>query len=483
MREIKNRLLALFFILLTGCSYSERASPLCSPVVALQEAQDNALQNEAFQESEGIPSDWWNLFGDEQLNCFIQTAFARNPTLQAAQANILMAVAAAEHVRAALFPNIWWGGDISRQKLSKTGVIPFGEAQTVPVPRVGVPIYFTQYETQLNLTYDFDLWGKNRNTFRAALSEVQARLADEVFSRLQLGIAVARAYFQLQIEYRREKIAKALVENRTKYAQLIKKRVAGNLTDQLIRQSSEFDLTGARESLLQIQGNIAVTENQLHAYLAGNFEEAICFSYLVDKPLPKVPLPRELPLHLIAHRPDITAQLWLIESAGRQIDVAKASFYPDFNITALFGFQTIHFRELLKWPSTYFNIDPAFTLPLFDGGLRRADLHASEVNYDLAIFHYNELVLNAVREVLDGLAILKNNSEQWEEYKKQLTFQEENLRLTSLRIKHHIDSGIDYLVREQSVLVAEDQEIIALGNTLQAILSLIKALGGGYQAC
>lgn len=478
--------LAALLLLVTSCSSGRRALPLDTPYTALEKAREEASEDPLFESTKWVPSEWWTLFNDEQLSCFILTAFARNPTLQEARANILSAAYNADRVRASLFPYIFWAGDISRQKLSETGVVPFGGV-SIPVPPQGgafpIPEYFTLYETSINLTYEFDIWGKNRNTFRAALSEMQARMADEAFKRLQLSMAVATVYMQLQVDYRRQEIAETLVENRNQYLDLVKKRQTSNLENAQAVHSAEINLSAAKKGLLQIQNEIAVNECKLKSYLAGNFEEEIFAIQIEKRPLPKVPMPRELPLHLITHRPDIISQLWLIESAGKQIQVAKAGFYPDFNLASFFGFQTIHFREFFKWPSAYFNVDPAFTLPIFDAGRLMANLRGSEVNYDAAIYRYNQLVLDAACEVLDGIAVLQNSDLQLQEYVKTLTYQEENFRLTVLRVQHHLNSKLDYLTSEMNVLTAEEQEVSALGNTILAILSLIKALGGGYDAC
>lgn len=491
-------LLGLIFILgiVGGCTPGTQALPIEVPYGALESAAEEALSDELFESTEWVPDDWWTIFSDDQLTEFIHLALEQNPTLQAAQAKILQATATADRARSTLFPILSWAGDIAREKLSKTGIIPFGTppagttvgagtigAPITPGPSSGIPVYFTQYETELNLSYDFDIWGKNRNTFAAAIGEVKASIADEAFSRLQLAISVAQTYFQLQIDYKRQEIARAIVENQTKYQELIKQRLSGNLDTAPTLNSAQTNVSGAKLTLLQVQGDIAVNEYKLKAYLAGNFEEEIFDTKIVEAPLPKVPLPRELPLRLIAHRPDIISQLWLIESAGKQINVAKAGFYPDVNLNAFFGFQTIHLHELWRWPSSYFDVNPAFSLPIFDGGRLIANLRSSEVNYDTAILRYNQLVLNAAQDVLTGVAVLRNNHQQLQEYIQKLNDQKKIFELTILRVQHNLSSGLDYLVNEQNMLTAHDQEIVSLGNTIQAILSLIKALGGGYEAC
>jgi len=470
--------------LVSSCCRPPPAELLDPPFCALQRAQEEALITDPLlAEADWVEEEWWNLFCDEQLATFIALAFERNPTLQAVEANIALAFTNANRMRASLFPYIFWGGDVGRQKLSETGIIPLGNNTSVPIPASSViPIYFTQYESQINLNYNFDLWGKNRNAFRAALGEAQAKIADRAFARLQLGIAVADLYFQLQVLYQREEVYRSLVDNRTEYLALVKKQLQDNVEDIRAVNTAEANLADIKATLFHIEGEIAVNEHQLKSYLAGDFMEEVYPICIDRKVLPKVPIPANLPLRLIAHRPDIIAQLWLIESAGKQIDVARAGFYPDFNLTSFFGFQTIHFQELLRWPSSYFNVDPAFTLPIFDGGRLLANLESSEVNYDLAIYKYNELVLQAAREVLDGFTVLRSQEEQLKAYDTKRAFEEKNCSLVRLRVAHNMDSHLDYLSCRETFLLAQDGELTSLAGTYHALLLLIKSLGGGYEA-
>lgn len=480
----------LIFYLSGCCCLKNQAEPLTAPESALGKAVGEALEDPLLTEEGDLPSDWWLLFQDAQLTEFLLTAFAQNPTLQKAHATVLRAKYATNQVRAALFPSLMLGADVSRQKLSETGLIPFNSKSTVgsaplvaPAGVAGIPVYFTQYETELMLTYNFDLWGKNRNTLRAALGEYQAKMADEAFIRLQMGISIAQIYYRLQIAYKREALALQLFQNQQQTANLTAQRVQSNLENEIALSTAELNATLAERVLLQVQGEIALLENELHAYLAGDFEEQILPLDVADLPLPAVPLPQDLPLHLVANRPDIAAQLWLIESSKRLVDVAQAGFYPDFNLNALFGYQTLHLEKLFNWPSSYFNIDPALTLPIFQGGRLIANLRTSEVDYDLAILQYNQLVVNAAKEVLSSLVLLRNTKQQKESLSDRLEKQENILNLTQLRLEHHLNSELDYLKAEWNTLIARDELVEVTGEMIQALLSLIKALGGGYHVC
>lgn len=491
---LQSILLGALLFVISGCTSTTYVSSIDPPVQALEKAVEERSEDALFVKNTLIPQEWWLLFGDVQLNAFIQKALENNPILQKAKMQILAAAYNAASVESVLYPYLSWGANVSRQKLSETGVIPFNSGPSSSgAPSTDVPVtagresrmseYFSVYETEINLKYSFDFWGKNRNIFRAALGAVQANVAEEAFARLQLAFLVADVYYKLQMNYKREELAKSLLDNRQRYFELVQRRVRANIDNDLSLQNAESNLFDTQESLLLIQGDIEVNRYQLMAHMAGNFDEEIGPLAIAQKPLPRVPLPENLPLHLISRRPDITAQLWLIESAGRQIDVAKAGFYPDFNLSALFGFQAIRFTELFKWPSSYFNIAPAVSLPIFDGGRLIANLRASEINYDLAILTYNDLVLNAAKEVLESLAILRNTWERLKAFERKFDSQSELHRLTSLRVSHSLNTSLDALSSQANRLIAQDQTVVAQGKTIHAILELIRALGGGYDNC
>lgn len=480
----------IILALTSGCySRCHRAQPVDVPRGAIEDALATAANDSTFDPHQLMPKEWWIIFHDEQLSNFIQTALINNPTVQKARAQIYAAHFNAERIRAVLYPHFTLAGDIQRQKLSKTGIIPTAPPPAgtpgIQIPAIsgsGIPFYFTLYETLINFSYDFDLWGKNRATLSAALGEVQANIAEEAFAQLALSISVAQVYYQLQIDYLRQEIAAEFVQNRKEYLELVKGRIKRNLDDDRAMYAAQNNLSSAQQTLLQIQGNIAVNEYQLKAYLAGDFDESIVPIQVCRQNIPSVPMPEEVPLHLIAHRPDITAQLWLIESAGLKIEVAEANFYPDFNLAGFIGLQTIHLHKFFWAKSAMYDVEPAFSLPIFDGGLLRAELGTSEINYDLAILQYNDLVLNAAKEVLDGIAVLQNSNSQLAEFSQETLQQSEIAKLTTLRAQHNLNSKLDSLIAEGNVLVSRDQEVIATGNTIFALLSLVKALGGGYDA-
>lgn len=174
-------------LMIAGCSSRSSVIPLDMPIESIENAIQDAKDDSIFQIGESIPNEWWLLFNDTQLNGIIQATLTRNPALQSAQMQILAAAYQAASLRAALYPYFSWGADVSRQKLSTTGVIPFASGPagsdtptisvpSTPGPSSAIPEYFTLYETEFNLKYEFDFWNKNRNTFRQLLGKFKQTL-------------------------------------------------------------------------------------------------------------------------------------------------------------------------------------------------------------------------------------------------------------------------------------------------------------------
>lgn len=459
------------------------------PEAALQTATNKTLFAAPFSAGDWPQVYWWLMFDDGQLNNLMDKALADNPDIQIALSRIRLANYAAQAAGSPLWPNLGLEADITRYRVSKTGAIAsiasLANSTTpvnpLPPPPIGFPGFtFTQTEINLNGQYQIDFWQQNLNSFKAAVGEVLATEADAAFSTVNLSISIAQAYFNLQVAYAREMVAQKRINNRAEYVQLIEKRVKSGLANQLSLIAAESNLIAAEEALKEIQFSIEIYKNQLHALITGNFLEDINSISIDKQELVLFPLPTNLPLNLLAHRPDVTATAWRVEEAARNIKVAKAAYYPNFNLLALFGLQTIHPNVLFKWRSIYGQGGPAVNLPIFEGGRLQGNLGQANEHYYIAVEQYNQSILNAVQNVLDSMAGLKYAFDELQDYKRIFALSDQSLQLTQRRFKHHIDSNLNVLDADLDTISKEDQELLALGNYYIQFTNLISALGGGY---
>ena len=364
-------------VLAAGCASFEGIAPKSERTDPAALASRAALAD-ARPSGAWPAADWWTRFGDPQLDRLIEEALAGNPGMAGARARIERARALAANYGAALEPQAGAGASIVRQRYSGNGIFP--------PPIAGS--WHTQTDIAASVSYDFDLWGRNRAAYDAALGLARAAEVDAHAARLVLATGVARAYAQLARSFEQRELAQAVLKQRESLFDLTRQRVAAGLDSDLDLKQAEGSMPAARQRIAQLDEEIALGRNLLAA-LAGQGPDrglAITRPHLRAQP---VALPTVLPADLLGRRPDVVAQRWRVESARRDIDAAKGQFYPNINLNALIGLQSIHLSKLLSAQSENPSFGPALRLPLFDGGRLRANLAAKDADYDLAVGQYN----------------------------------------------------------------------------------------------
>ena len=466
--------IVLVLLFLYGCRAERYREVWEVPLNAIDEAVDNSP---AFIEGEWLEECWWHLFKDDQLEAFILQALRQKRSIDIADAEVLMAAARAEILGSPLWPTIGLDGDVTRFRYSRNGL--FG---SLPQTAGTFPFSFTQYEFSLNFSYEIDWWGKNRAVLKAAIGALQARIAESAEARLMVSTLVARSYFLIQKSLARTAIAQRKADNARQILELTKQRSRAKLGTKISVNAAENEYYLAREFFLSLSQEMQLEKNVLHALIAGSFDEEIePIEYFASARQP-FPLPENIALDLIARRPDITAQIWRIQEAAYQVQVAKAQFYPNLNLLAFGGFQSLNSRNLLDGNSKYGQAGAAIHLPIFQAGALQGNLRVSRQEFQIAISQYEEMVINALKEVLDAITSIRIWEERIHEYQQAVGAARSNYLLNEQLLKNHINSKFEVLRAEQAWLTAEDYQIQAHAALLLAKINLIKALGGGYDS-
>jgi NodT family efflux transporter outer membrane factor (OMF) lipoprotein len=188
-----------------------------------------------------------------------------------------------------------------------------------------------------------------------------------------------------------------------------------------------------------------------------------------------------VPADLLGRRPDVVAQRWRVEAARRDVDSAKAQFYPNVNLAALVGVQTVSYGKLFSPDSRIPQADAAVLLPIFDGGRLRGNLGARDADYDLAVEQYNQTVLDAVREVVDRLASLRSVETQTSDAAIGLSAAEEAYSVAVARYRAGLGNYLQVLAAETLVLEQKNLGADLRYRELDLSIDLIRALGGGFE--
>ena len=456
-------------MLAAGCANFDGLAPKSVRNDATALAASAALAGAPLSHSAWPAADWWRNFGDPQLDTLIGEALAGNPGVGAARARIDRALAVAAGYGAALAPQANAGAGVTRQRYSSNGIFP--------PPIAGS--WHTQTDLAATFSYEFDLWGRNRAAYDAALGQARAAEVDAYALRLLLASSVARVYAQLARSFEQLDLAQAALAQREAVYDLTRQRVAAGLDSDVELTQAEGSIPAARQRVAQLEEEIALGRNLLAALAGQGPDRGLAITRPQLRELPLV-LPSALPANLLGRRPDVVAQRWRVESARRDIDAAKGQFYPNVNLSALVGLQSISFSRMLTARSEDPAFGPALRLPLFDGGRLRGNLAARDADYDLAVEQYNQTLVDALREVVDQLASLKSVGAQRAELERALASAREAYELANARYRAGIDSYLQVLAAEVPLLEQQNLRANLRARQLELSINLMRALGGGF---
>ncbi len=460
----------LFFTSCARLSQDESSCFLDAP--CLERSVATALQAMPFTTGDFPDEYWWQCFEDYQLSSLVEKALANQPSLQRAQARFRAAKEIVGVQRASLFPTLGLTGQAAQQYFSKNGFF----RAFAPM----IPGRINEYTLELNFSYEFDFWGKNRNLLRASLGEAQATLAEAYQAEIMLSSAVVLTYFNWQVEKKRYALLQKQQQLTHTSVQLTKLRYREALENRQQLLEAKMQELHTAQQLVQSHQVLQILQHQLKMLLGTGPDAPLL---LEEHSLPedmRMALPSDLSSNLLARRPDLLALIWRAEAAAYRIGAAKADFYPNVNLSGLIGFDSVFFRKLFSTGSQTAAATPAFYLPIFTGGKLKAQLKERQAEFDEATFAYNEKLLDAVREVADQIISLQTLQRELTLQREVVDNQIEIYTLIRNKTKMGISSDLEVINAEKVLLQQRD---ILLTQTLQkliGIINLIKALGGGF---
>ena len=451
---------------LTGCvNYAgmhEHMIPLNDTMLATQYSDGHPAVKATIHRA------WWTMFHDATLNQYIETALTDSPTLQIAKTRIDAAMHIADEARASLWPSLDANGQISREHIT---------ANTIYPPPFGGNSY-TETDVGLNFNYEFDFWGKNRQTLAAKISEARASAADYAESRLVLATAVANQYFQLQYNIAALKIGAAILHQRQAILDIVKVRTTHGVESDIPLSTANANRDAAVTNVAALTEQMKIAQHQLAALLGKNpfTTDMTAARFKYKKAL--LALPKVLHANVLGCRPDIMASRWRIEAAAERVNAAKARFYPNINLMAILSLQSYTLGKTFYASSRDNSAGVAIDLPIFDAGTRRAYLASQFDEFDIASEQYNQTILTALRDVADQAASLHSLSTQETAQATALHAAEQVYHLTRSRYQHGISDYMSMLEQQDPVLQAQNRELQIQARHLQATVLMIKALGG-----
>lgn len=413
---------------------------------------------------------WWTNLGDPQLNALIDEALHGTPDLDIATARARQAIAAAQAQDAERLPSV-------KGTASYAGIR--APESVLPAPTGGR--YSAVKYLSLSFSYDLDLWGGQRDAWEAALGQANAAEVDRQAASITLSTNVARAYSNLAHAFVARDLARDELDRSQHLFQLSQKRMDAGLDSKVQLQQTQTQVASAKQQMAAAEQDIASDRIALAVLLGQGPDRGQSLLRPHALKPGALTLPSNLPAELLGRRPDIVAARWRVEAASKSIDSAKTEFYPNVNLGAMVGLAALHASDVLKAPSRFFQVAPAISLPIFDGGRLRANLAGKDADYDLAVAQYNKTLVNALGEVADDLGKLRSLEQQIGDQREARDIAKSNFDLAMRRYGEGVGNYLDALSVQQQLLVAERQLASLDAQRIDLSVQLVQALGGGYQ--
>jgi multidrug efflux system outer membrane protein len=421
---------------------------------------------------DGVPKgNWWEFFGDTNLNTLEAQAASANQQLKAAVARVDQARSTARVARANLLPSLSADPSYTRQRYSPNAVPSFGNLTA------------NNFSAPLDLSYEVDLWGRVRRGFESARADAQASLANYFNVLLTLQTDVAQNYFALRSLDAEIATVNGTVGLRKEQVKLVHDRFDSGIGSQLDVAQAETELATAEAEAASLAQKRDELENAL-AILAGQNPSGFKIAALADADKnwnPQPPeIPAGLPADLLERRPDVAAAERQLASANAKIGVAKGAFFPVVTLTGSGGYVSGDIETLFNWSSRTWSFGPSISLPIFAGGRNLANLHRAKSAYEESVALYRQQVLVAFGDVENSLSGIRHLAEQSDAQSRAVVFARQAADLAGDRYRSGIVGYINVVDANRDTLAAERANAQLAGQRLIATVQLIKSLGGGW---
>ncbi|KRP61377.1 efflux transporter outer membrane subunit [Pseudomonas trivialis] len=416
-------------------------------------------------------ADWWKRLGDPQLDGLIQEALRNSPDMQVASARAHQAEAAAYAANAARLPTVDASAGVSRSRLARDQD-PRGEGDA----------YSTVRNIGASFNYTFDLWGGQRAAWEAALGQARAAEVDQQAARLTLAANVAKAYSDLGQAHIVRDLANDDLKRTRQMLDLSQRRLNSGIDSQYQYQQTESLEASAQSQLIDAEKQLQSASIALAVLLGKGPDRGSELARPAVLQPAAVAVPSVLPAELLGRRPDLIAARWRVEAASKDIAASKTRFYPNLNLSASAGAESLLGDAMFGSTSRFFNIAPTISLPIFDGGRLRADLDARDADYDLAVAQYNKTLVQALGDIGSTLAQLRDTARQIQAQQHAADIARQSYDTGLQRYSSGIGNYLDVLSIEQQLLQAQRQLASLKAAQIDLSIQLMQALGGGYSA-
>jgi NodT family efflux transporter outer membrane factor (OMF) lipoprotein len=416
--------------------------------------------------------DWWRGFRSSELTTLMDEAQIHNLDIAVAIAQIVQADAQVGVSGAPLLPSLSGAASAERERLSSQGNIS-------GIGGGGGGSTFSLFSTSLTASYMLDFWGKNRAALYAAEESATASRYNREVVTLTTLVTVANTYFQVMTAQDQLRVTRQNLAAADRILTLIKSQFAGGTASQLDLSQQEALVATQRAAIPPLE----VTRDQNIAALAVLVGRAPANVSIHGGSTNQITVPRVtpgLPSELLYQRPDVRQAEAQLAASNFSVEVARAAFFPQIQLTGTTGFQSTALASLFTPGAWFYTLTASLTQPIFDGFLLESQLKQAKGVQLQNLQAYRKAVLSAFSDVEKALIALQKFTLQERLQKEVVASSRKAFEVAETQLRGGTVNLITVLQTEQTLFTAENTLVLVRLSKLQAAVSLFQALGGGW---
>lgn len=421
-------------------------------------------------ETSDIRDLWWKEFHDENLNALVESALEKNTNLRIAYLNLQKAKASLGIAEADLLPGVNLNAGATRTRNSAETATHMPQTTS------------KNYEINLGLNYEIDLWGRVRNSVLAANENLNASKFDYDSARLSLSSSVAKSYFALVSLNMQEAVLKETLKTYEDTLALRKTQLDLGGINEMTYLQSKAEVERAKTSLTSVLNSKSQVLTSLAILTGKSNDEILKGAVASAQNLPSSPeINTGISSDVLLRRSDVAKALADLKATNALVGVARAQYFPTLSLTGLFGFASDEFDRIFMDSASVWSLGANLTQKIFDFGRTKNNVRVAETNEQIAAITYEATVRSALGEVRDALITRQNAKLSLDQVKNLLQSQQKIYSLAKDQYNAGYIGHLELLDAERNLLQAKLQDVSAKLDEVDSAVEVYRALGGGFK--
>lgn len=450
-----------------GPNYRRAAAPVAEQWI---DGGDSHLRPQATDYSH-----WWAAFGDPVLDDLVHAAYEQNLPLKVAAMRVLEARAQRGVAAGGLFPQKQQAiGQYSRAKFSENG-FPFGQ---IPLGKLA----YDTWTVGLDTAWELDFWGRFRRAIESADASLNAQIEnyDDVLVILQAEVAAT--YIELRTLQERLALARKNVQLQNNTLRITTERFEGDVVSELDVQQARSSVAVTSSLIPVLTTNQRKAQNRLCTLLGTpphDLREELSQSHGIPSAPPEIAV--GIPADLLRRRPDIRRAERQAAAQCAQIGIAESDLYPRLSLTGTIAIRAENFSHLFEGDSVAGEVGPGFRWNILNYGRIRNNILVQDARFQQAVMQYQQAVLHANEEVENAIAAYLQEQLRVKDLQASADAIARAVELANLQYEEGLIDFQRLLDSQRGLVIQQDSLAQSRGNVALHLVTLYKALGGGWQ--